>query len=146
MFWLLFEAFPWLLWILLYFLSPSLSSEPWILITYYFILIIFSDSIKILALITQWDWASLVAQMVKESSCNAGDWDSIPGLGRCPREGNGNPLKYSWLENSMDRGAWQATVQGLSKSQTWLNTTHHKTVMKVCDCSYKKKKKNSYRI
>ena len=46
----------------------------------------------------------------EESACSAGDWDSIPGLGRCPREGNGNPLKYSWLENSMDRGAWWATV------------------------------------
>ena len=42
----------------------------------------------------------------KESACNAGDLGSIPGLGRSPREGNGKPLQYSWLENSMDRGAW----------------------------------------
>ena len=43
----------------------------------------------------------------KESACNAGDLGSIPGLGRCPGEGHGNLLKYSCLENSMDRGAWE---------------------------------------
>ena len=42
----------------------------------------------------------------KESACNAGDRSSIPGLGRCSGEGNGNPLQYSYLENSMDRGDW----------------------------------------
>ena len=42
----------------------------------------------------------------KESACNAGDPGSIPGLGRSPDEGNGNPLQYSYLENSMDRGSW----------------------------------------
>ena len=42
----------------------------------------------------------------------------IPGLGRSPGEGNGNPLQYSWLENPMDRGAWQATVHGVTKSWT----------------------------
>ena len=52
--------------------------------------------------------ASLVAQMVKNPSANAGDLDSIPGSGRSPGEGNGYPLQYSCLENSMDRGAWQA--------------------------------------
>ena len=45
----------------------------------------------------------------KESACNAGHPGSIPGLGRSPGEGNGNPLQYSFLENSMDRGAEQAT-------------------------------------
>ena len=60
---------------------------------------------------------SLVAQMI-ESSCNAGDLDSIPGLGRSPGEGNGNPLQYSCLENPMDRGAWWATVHGVAKNQT----------------------------
>ena len=50
----------------------------------------------------------------KESACNAGDLGSIPGLGRPPGEGNGYPLQYSGLENSMDRGAWQATVHGVS--------------------------------
>ena len=43
---------------------------------------------------------------------------SIPGLGRSPEEGDGNPLQYAYLENSMDRGAWQATVQGVTKTQT----------------------------
>ena len=54
----------------------------------------------------------------KESSCNAGDLGSIPGLGRSPRAGNGNPLQYSCLENEIDRGAWQATAHGVTKSQT----------------------------
>ena len=54
----------------------------------------------------------------KESTCNAGDLGSIPGLGRSPEEGNGNPLQYSCLENSMDRGAWWATVHGVAKSDT----------------------------
>ena len=54
----------------------------------------------------------------RESACNAGDLGSIPGLGISPGEGKGYPLQYSCLENSMDRGAWQATVHGVSKSQT----------------------------
>ena len=54
----------------------------------------------------------------KESACNAGDLDLIPGLGRSPGEGNGNPLQYSCLESSMDRRARQATVHGVAKSQT----------------------------
>ena len=56
----------------------------------------------------------------KESTCNAGDLDSIPGSGRAPGEGDGNPLQYC-LENSMDRGTWQATVHGVAKSQTQLS-------------------------
>ena len=58
---------------------------------------------------------------VKEFACNAGDLGSIPGLGRSPREGNGNPLQYSCLENPMDGGAWQATVHGVAKSRTQLS-------------------------
>ena len=54
----------------------------------------------------------------EESACNTGDVDSIPGLGRSPGEGNSYPLQYSCLENSMDRGAWQAIVHGVAKSQT----------------------------
>ena len=54
----------------------------------------------------------------KESACNAEDPVSIPGLGRSPAEGNGYPLQYSFLENSMDRGAWQATIHGDTKSRT----------------------------
>ena len=60
----------------------------------------------------------------KESACNAGDWDLIPGLGRSPGEGNGNPLQYFCLENSMDRGTWWATVQGVAKSRTRLSDYH----------------------
>ena len=57
----------------------------------------------------------------KESTSNAGDLGSIPGLGRSPGERNGYPLQYSCLENVMDREAWRATVHGIAKSQTWLN-------------------------
>ena len=53
----------------------------------------------------------------KESACNSGDPGLIPGLGRSPGEGNGNPLQYSCLENSMDRGTWRATVHGVAKSR-----------------------------
>ena len=61
-----------------------------------------------------------VSSVCKSSSCNAGDLGSIPGLGRSPGEGNGNTLQYSCLENPMDRGAWWATVHGVSKSRTRL--------------------------
>ena len=57
----------------------------------------------------------------KASAYNVGDLGSIPGLGRSPGEGNGNPLQYSCLENLMDRGVWQATVHGVTKSQTQLS-------------------------
>ena len=57
----------------------------------------------------------------KESACNEGDPGSVPGLGRSPGEGNGNPLQYSFLENAMDRGAWWSAVHRLTKSQTWLS-------------------------
>ena len=64
-------------------------------------------------------WASQVT-VVKHLSVNAEDTrdtDSIPGLGRSPGERNGNPLQYSCLEKPMDRGAWQATVHEVAKSQ-----------------------------
>ena len=54
----------------------------------------------------------------KASACNVGQLGSIPGSGSSLGEGNGNPLQYSYLENPMDRGAWQATVHGVTKSQT----------------------------
>ena len=62
--------------------------------------------------------ASLVVQMVKVSACNAGDPGLIPEWGRSSGEGNGKPLQYSCLENSMDGGASWATVHGISKSRT----------------------------
>ena len=52
----------------------------------------------------------------KESACNAGDLGSIPGLGKSPEERNGNPLQYSCLGNTMDRGAWQITVHEIAES------------------------------
>ena len=67
----------------------------------------------------------------KESTCSVGDTAdacSIPGLGRSPGGGCGNPLKYSCLENPMDRGAWWATVHGVTKRRTGLKqlSTHTK--------------------
>ena len=66
-------------------------------------------------------WGFQGGSVVKNPPANAGDIRdpvSIPGLGRSPGEGNGNLLQYSCLENPMDRGAWQATVHGITKSQT----------------------------
>ena len=56
-----------------------------------------------------------------QSACSVGGQGLIPGLGRCPGEGNGNPLQYSCLENPMDEGAWQATVHEIAKSRTQLS-------------------------
>ena len=68
--------------------------------------------------------------VVKNLPTNTGDArdvGSIPGLERSPGEGNGNPLQYSHLENSMDRGAWQARVHGVTKSQAQLRTHTNKS-------------------
>ena len=65
-------------------------------------------------------WVSHVALVVKNLPANAGevkDTDLIPGSGRSPGEGHGNPLQYSCLENPMDRGAWLATVHRVAKSR-----------------------------
>ena len=67
----------------------------------------------------------------KESTCNAQDPGLIPGLGGSPGEGNGNPLQYSCLENSMDRGAWWAAVHGAAKSWTQLSNQHFKHLQKT---------------
>ena len=69
----------------------------------------------------------------KESACSAGDLGSIPGSGRSAGERNGNPLQYSCLENSMDRGAWQATVHGFAELDTakWL-TLSLSSIIFVC--------------
>ena len=60
----------------------------------------------------------------EESTCNVGDLGLIPGLGRSSREGNGYPLQYSGLENSMVRGAWRATVHGVAKKRIRLSDFH----------------------
>ena len=60
----------------------------------------------------------------KESACSVGDLGLIPGLGISSGEESGNPLQYSCLENSMDRGAWRATISGVTKSQTGLREIH----------------------
>ena len=63
-------------------------------------------------------FSHLPSPLSEESACNAG---LIPGSGRAPGERSDNPLRYSCLENSMDRGAWQATVHGIAESQTQLS-------------------------
>ena len=60
----------------------------------------------------------------KESTCRAADTGSIPGSGRSSGEGNSNPLQYSCLGNLMDRGSWEATAPGVTKSRTRLTTKH----------------------
>ena len=62
----------------------------------------------------------------KESACSVEDLGLTLGLGWSPGEGNGHTLQYTGLENSMDRGAWQATVHGVSKSQTQLSNFHNR--------------------
>ena len=59
--------------------------------------------------------------MVKNLPANVGDLGSFPGSERSPGDGNGNPLQYSYLDNSMGRGAWKATVRGTAKSWTQLS-------------------------
>jgi len=73
-------------------------------------------------------WASQVALVVKNPPAkpgDAGDVVLIPGSGRSHGGGNGNPLQYSCLESSMDRGAWRTTVHGTAKNQTWLSNWTH---------------------
>ena len=81
-------------------------------------------------------WAFQVALVAKNPPANAGDIrdaDSIPGSGKSPGGGHGNPLQYSCLENPMDRGTWQATVHRVEKSQTRLKQlgTHTCTYISV---------------
>ena len=76
--------------------------------------------------------------VVKNPPASTGDMHSGPGSGRCPEQGNVYLLQYSWLVNLTDRGAWQATVHGVTKSQTWLSDwmrtiRPHKSV-RLCQC------------
>ena len=71
--------------------------------------------------------ASQVSLVVKNQAANAGDlrdMGSIPGSGRSPEGGHGNPLQYTCLENPMDRGAWWGTARGVAKGWTWLSDGH----------------------
>ena len=71
-----------------------------------------------------WNLGFPAGSEVKASACNAGDPGSIPGSGRSPDEGNGNPLQYSGLGNPMDRGAWWTIIHGVAKSWTQLSNKH----------------------
>ena len=72
---------------------------------------------------------------MQESAYNAGDTGSIPGFGRSSEEGNGNPLQYSCLENPMDRGAWRATVHGVTRVRHELGTKSW-SMKSVRQCCY----------
>ena len=74
---------------------------------------------KLQSVLNRWDFPG--GSDSEESARNAGDPGLIPKSGRSPREGNDNLLQYSCLENPMDRGAWQAPIHGITKSQTWLS-------------------------
>ena len=83
---------------------------------------------------------SLVAQSVKnlpamqETACNAGDPGSIPGSGRSPGEGNGDPIQYACLENPMDRGAWWAIGYGVTKNRSQLSEHSAALLRRGCFC------------
>ena len=100
-----------------------LSHVQWELSMFPLFLPILSFSWYNLRFYIQFIQVSHMVLVVKNLPANAGDirdMDLIPGLGRFPGGGHGNPLQYSCLENPMDREAWQATVHWVSKSQTWL--------------------------
>ena len=77
--------------------------------------------------------------MVKNPPANAGDAGSIPGSGRCPGVGNGNPLQYSCPENSMDSGVWQVTVHGVAKSWARLCDEARTHQLEVFVCKFEQK-------
>ena len=88
------------------------------------------------------EWTFQVVLVVKNLPANAGDVRAvglIPGLGRSPGGGHGNPLQYSWLENLMDRGAWWAIVHRFAQSRTWLSDlacTHSKECEIISPCEF----------
>ena len=75
--------------------------------------------------------ASLVAQTVKHPPAVQETPDSVPGSGRSSGEGNGNPLQYSYLENSMDRGAWRATIHGVTESDKTERLSQSKIILSL---------------
>ena len=98
------------------------------------------------------DWSDLAAAaacdtVVKNLPANTGNVGSIPGSGKFHGGGNGNALRYSCLEKSMERGAWRATVHGVTKIQTWLST--HAIFLQTIMCCFSKEihfpRANSYR-
>ena len=76
-------------------------------------------------------WGFPGGSEVKVSASNVGDLGLIPGSGRYPEEGDGNPLQYSCLENPMDGGAWQATYHGVTKSRTRLSDWSDLSILKT---------------
>ena len=94
-----------------------------------YIFCLFDSVISVCMLLHGVPWASQVASLGKESSCNAGDREdmsSIPGSGRSPGGGHGNPLQCSCLEKPMDRRAWWATVHGVAESRARLSDSTHR--------------------
>ena len=92
----------------------------------------FEDNEELKGQIFKPSCVSQLALVVKNLPVNAGDVKeagSSPGLGRFPGEGNSKPLQYSCLENSTDRGAWKATVLGVTKSWTWLGNRHTQCIL-----------------
>ena len=83
--------------------------------------ITFHSMVPVYHYLLEFHWVSLVAQVVKNLPANEGVMGSIPGSGRYPGKGNGNPLQYFCLENSMDRGAWWATVHVVTQSWTQMS-------------------------
>ena len=108
------------------FLTPLLHT----LIVYQEVLGAPSQYIKTLPFLVIHFWGTVIdpgGSDCKESACNAGDPDLIPGSGRSPGERNGDPLQYSWLKNPMHRISWWATAHGVAELERteWLTTQHH---------------------
>ena len=99
-----------------------------------------------------WTFPVALAIKKKKTACKAGDTGgvgSISGSGRCPGGGHGSPLQYSCLENPMDRGAWRATVHGVTKSQTRLKRHKHIELSNTwhsCEFIYFSKKMSSTKV
>ena len=87
-------------------------------------------------------WGFPGGSVVKNPPANAGDVCYIPGLGRSPGGGNGNPFQYSCLENPMDRGAWPATVHGVTKESDTMEHTRTHMHTSVCDAAKEENNRN----